>query len=187
MPARDFVRKKRMAIAAVHELRLGGASKETIMPIYFRAMPTDIARAYQHGGLDAYGRPPEKRTADGASRVPCRHCLTDVAVGDEYLVLAYRPFTSVQPYAETGPIFLHAHACPRHADSTETPEMLLKSSQMIVRGYSSNERIIYGTGAVVATDRIADVAASLLDRPEVAFLHVRSATNNCFQCRIDSR
>ncbi|MPZ17725.1 MAG: DUF1203 domain-containing protein [Luteitalea sp.] len=155
------------------------------MPICFRAMPTEIARAHQRGELDAYGRPPEKRTADGSSRIPCRHCLTDVTVGDEYLVLASRPFSRLQPYAETGPVFLHADTCPRHAESTEAPEMLLKSSQMIVRGYSNDERIIYGTGAIVATDRIADAAASLLERPEVAFVHVRSATNNCFQCRID--
>jgi hypothetical protein len=156
-----------------------------IPSIRFHAMPTDLARAFQVGGLDAYGRPPERRTADGASRVPCRHCLTDVAVGDEYLVLAYRPFTTLQPYAETGPVFLHASACARHAESRETPAMLLKSPQMIVRGYSQDERIVYGTGAVVLTREIAEVAATLLARPEVAFVDLRSASNNCFQCRID--
>jgi hypothetical protein len=153
--------------------------------IRFRAMPTDVARGYQAGALDAYGRPPERRTADGTSRVPCRHCLSDVAAGDAYLVLAYRPFASVQPYAETGPVFLHASACARHAEGHETPAMLLKSPQMIVRGYSQDERIIYGTGAVVPTSEIATVAATLLARPEVAFVDLRSATNNCFQCRID--
>jgi hypothetical protein len=55
---------------------------------------------------------------------------------------------------------------------------------MIVRGYSADERIVYGTGAVVATDRIAETATALLERDDVAFVHVRSASNNCFQCRI---
>jgi hypothetical protein len=153
--------------------------------IRFEAMATDVARGYQAGGVDAYGQPPELRTADGRFRVPCRHCLTDVAPGDEYLVLAHRPFTTLQPYTETGPIFLHAKACDRHPAAQHTPEMLLRSSQMIVRGYSADERIVYGTGAVVATDRIAETAAALLAREDVAFVHVRSASNNCFQCRID--
>jgi hypothetical protein len=155
--------------------------------ITFEAMATDVARGYQSGSPDAYGQSPERRTADGRFRVPCRHCLTDVVPGEEYLVLAYRPFTTLQPYTETGPIFLHAKTCERHPTAEHTPEMLHKSSQMIVRGYSADERIVYGTGAVVATDRIAETAAMLLERDDVAFVHVRSASNNCFQCRIDRR
>jgi hypothetical protein len=153
--------------------------------IRFEAMATDVARGYQSGGLDAYGQSPERRTGDGRFRVPCRHCLADVAPGEEYLVLAYRPFTTLQPYTETGPIFLHAKACERHPAADSTPGMLRRSPQMIVRGYSADERIVYGTGAVVATDRIAETAATLLAREDVAFVHVRSASNNCFQCRID--
>ena len=153
--------------------------------IQFEAMATDVARGYQSGGLDAYGQAPERRTADGKFRIPCRHCLTDVAAGEEYLVFAYRPFTALQPYAETGPIFLHAKACERHLTDEHTPEMLRKSPHMIVRGYTADERIVYGTGAVVPTDRIAETAAALFARDEVAFVHVRSASNNCFQCRID--
>lgn len=155
--------------------------------IRFEAMPTDVARRFQSGGLDAYDRLPERRTVDGQGqfRVPCRHCLQDVAIGDEYLILAYRPFETVHPYTETGPIFLHARACERHPATEEAPGMLRRSPQMIVRGYSADERIVYGTGAVVPTDRIAETAASLLGRDDVAFVHVRSATNNCFQCRID--
>jgi hypothetical protein len=153
--------------------------------IRFEGMATELARGYQAGSPDANGQAPERRTADGRFRVPCRHCLTDVAPGDEYLVFAHRPFTTLNPYTETGPIFLHAKACERHLASEQTPEIVRKSSQMIVRGYSADERIVYGTGAVVATERIAETAAALLARDDVAFVHVRSASNNCFQCRID--
>jgi hypothetical protein len=153
--------------------------------IRFEAMATDVAREYQSGFPDAYGQLPERRKADGLFRVPCRHCLTDVAPGEEYLVFAFRPFTTLHPYTETGPIFLHAKACERHPAAEDTPEMLRKSAQMIVRGYSADERIVYGTGAVVATDRIAETAAALLAREDVAFVHVRSASNNCFQCRLE--
>jgi hypothetical protein len=179
----EFVRKNRIVRASVG--RYVVVIMTTTTHIRFRAMPTAVARRFQAGEPDAYNRPPETRVSDGSSRVPCRHCLADVPVGEEYLVLAYRPFGDLQPYAETGPVFLHARTCDRHPDTSETPEYLLRSPQMIVRGYSAEERIIYGTGAVVPPDRIAEVASSLLGRPEVAFVHVRSATNNCFQCRID--
>jgi hypothetical protein len=53
-----------------------------------------------------------------------------------------------------------------------------------MRGYCSDERIVYGTGQIVPTDDIAAEAGALLDRPGIAFVDVRSASNNCFQCRI---
>ena len=75
------------------------------MPIRFSALPTEQVRRLQRGGPDAYALPPERKLSDGDG-VPCRHCLQNVPAGKSYLVLAYRPFPALQPYAETGPIFL---------------------------------------------------------------------------------
>jgi len=63
--------------------------------------------------------------------------------------------------------------------------VLASSRDFIVRGYGENDRIVYGTGAVTPTGDIAAYAASLLERPDIAYIHVRSARNNCYQCRID--
>ena len=82
------------------------------MTIRFNALPTDSVRALQCDGADAYGLVPERKVSDGDG-VPCRHCLEGVAAGEDYLILAYRPFPALQPYAETGPIFLHARECER--------------------------------------------------------------------------
>jgi hypothetical protein len=153
------------------------------MPIQFKALPTDAVRAVQAGGPDAYGLRPERRVSDG-SGVPCRHCLRLVASGQPYLVLAWRPFPSLQPYAETGPIFLHAEECPPAAPGPDLPE-ILDSPDYILRGYCENDRIVYGTGAVVPTGRILPHAQHLLGRNGVAYVHVRSARNNCYQLRID--
>ena len=105
--------------------------------------------------------------------------------GEPYLVLAYRPFPELQPYAETGPIFLHAEECERARCGSEPPEMLA-GPDYIVRGYGADDRIVYGTGAVVPTPAIAEKAEALLARDDVAYVHVRSARNNCYQCRIDA-
>lgn len=152
--------------------------------IRFLAMSTEQARAYQHGAPDAYGNPPERKLSNGVG-VPCRHCLQIVAAGEDYLVLAYRPFPELQPYAETGPIFLHARECDRAPVGEALPSMFQASPDYILRGYSSEDRIIYGTGGVVPTNRISGRAHELLEREDVAYVHMRSARYNCYQVRIE--
>lgn len=152
------------------------------MPIRFTALPTETVRALQAGGPDAHGQMPERRTSDGAG-VPCRHCLQQVPAGRDYLILAHRPFPAPQPYAETGPIFLCADPCT--AGGGDALPAMLASAQYIVRGYGPDDRIVYGTGGVVPTPAIPDRAADLLARAGVAYVHVRSAANNCYQVRID--
>jgi Protein of unknown function (DUF1203) len=151
--------------------------------VHFIALPTAVAHAYRNGGSDAYGRKPERHTSDG-SGLPCRYCLAHIEGGEEYLILAHRPFSSIQPYAETGPIFLHARACSRYPETPEVPQAFLARERMMLRGYDAAERIVYGTGTIVPTDCIADTAAAILDDQAVAFVDLRSATNSCFQCRV---
>jgi hypothetical protein len=63
---------------------------------------------------------------------------------------------------------------------------MLASTDYIVRGYGADDRIVYGTGAVVPTAKIAERAEVLLAREGISYVHVRSARNNCYQCRIDA-
>lgn len=153
------------------------------MTIAFIAMPTKDAAHLWDGGPDAYGHRPETKVSDGPG-YPCRHCLKNIDAGEELLILAYRPFPELQPYAETGPIFLHKQPCERYAAEEVLPPML-SSSDYIVRGYGHDDRIVYGSGAVTSTDKIASRAEELLAREDIAYVHVRSARNNCYQCRID--
>ncbi|WP_137110293.1 DUF1203 domain-containing protein [Rhodobacter sp. SY28-1] len=148
----------------------------------FVAIPTDVVRAYQAGGPDANGQVPERSVSDGGGN-PCRHCLKMIPQGAGMLVLAHRPFPSLQPYAEVGPIFLCADPC--EAGGGEALPEVLASPDYIVRGYGADDRIVYGTGGVVATGSIPSRAAALFDDARVAYLHVRSARNNCYQVRID--
>jgi len=152
--------------------------------IRYVAMPTEIAEAYRAGAPDANGQAPERYISDG-SGVPCRHCLGEVAAGEPYLLLAHRPFPAAQPYAELGPVFLHAEACERYPAAGGIPPMLFDRRRVILRGYGADHRIVDGTGQVVAVEAIPEVAAALFARPGVACVHVRSATNNCFICRIE--
>jgi hypothetical protein len=148
----------------------------------FSPIPTPLVRAYQSGGLDANGQVPERQISDGDGN-PCRHCLDLIPKGAEMLVPAHRPFPAPQPYAEIGPIFLCADAC--EAGGGAAMPQILESPTYIVRGYGPDDRIVYGTGAVVATEALPEEAARRLEDPRIAYVHVRSARNNCFQVRID--
>lgn len=154
------------------------------MPIRYEALPTDLVRALQAGAPDANGQAPERRISDGAGN-PCRHCLTDIAAGEPMLVLALRPFPSAQPYAEQGPIFLHAEPCTRHDARAGMPAMFRERTFYLVRGYDRSDRIVYGSGGIVAPDALDSRAAELLSQDGIAYLHVRSGSYNCYQCRIE--
>lgn len=148
----------------------------------FNALPTITVRALQEGGRDANGMKPETQISSGAGN-PCRHCLRNIPQGHEMLVLAHRPFETLQPYAETGPIFLCADKCDR-GSSNDIPDILTTSPDYLLKGYDSDARIIYGTGAIVARANLREYARNLLDRGDIAWVDVRSARNNCYQLRI---
>jgi hypothetical protein len=148
----------------------------------FVPMPTDTVRALQAGGPDANGQRPERQVSRGSGN-PCRHCLNMIPEGAPMLVLAHRPFPALQPYAEVGPIFLCADAC--EAGGGAALPAILTSPDYIVRGYGADDRIVYGTGAVTPTPDLIARAAVLFSDPDVAYVHVRSARNTCYQVRIE--
>ncbi len=150
----------------------------------FLAIPSETTSDFRAGSNDANGQPPERQISDG-SGLPCRHCLTDIRRGEPFLLLAYRPFPEPQPYAEVGPIFLHADACDRYVEEAEVPPMFLDRERLLIRAYGSDDRIIDGTGQITASANLSEATANLLERPQAAFIHVRSASNNCYQCRIE--
>jgi hypothetical protein len=152
--------------------------------ITYTPLTTEIVEALRAGGPDAYGRPPEHATSDGTG-LPCRYCLNDIPEGADMLILAHRPFGALQPYAETGPIFLCAAACAPHSGG-ELPSVLNSRTGYLLKGYTADERIHYGTGKIVPPAELSAYAADLLARDEIAFVDVRSASNNCFMTRITS-
>ncbi len=152
--------------------------------IHFIGMSTQDARHLQAGRADHHGHSPEHQISDGDGN-PCRHCLEMIGKNEPMLVVSYRPFETTNPYAEQGPIFLHAKECAAFCNPDgELPPVLRDSASYLLRGYSDEERIVYGSGGVVHTSVLTDRAAHLLAQPNIAFVDVRSASNNCWQARI---
>ena len=176
------LRKLRVAASTLGRNAVVVGMEEDAMRLQYEALASDLVAELRAGGPDAYGLPAERVVSDGAGN-PCRHCLGFVPEGAGMLILAHRPFAALHPYAETGPIFLCADGCARHPGD-DLPPVLTSSPDYLLKGYSADERIVYGTGRVVVAGQIGDYAAQLLSDPRVAFVDVRSARNNCFQLRM---
>lgn len=151
------------------------------MKLVVEGIPSEEVRQFRSDGPDANAQPPVRRVAQGLTN-PCRHCLQLIADGDEKLVLAYRPFAELQPYAEAGPIFLHARACERY-ESDRLPDWYVYLEPAVIRGYGPDNWIKYETGAVVSGKDLTARCHQILADPEVAYVHIRSKFN-CFQCRV---
>lgn len=150
----------------------------------FVALDSALVQAWRRGAPDANGQAPERQISDGGGN-PCRHCLDDIAEGAPMLVLAHRPFPGPQPYAEVGPIFVHAGDCLRYEEAERAPEMFARREAIMIRGYGADHRIVYGSGKVIPTEEIEATARRIFEDPQIAYLHLRSASNNCFQCRLE--
>lgn len=152
------------------------------MRLFVQGIPSEMTRQFQSGGSDANGQVPVRQIAQGLAN-PCRHCLQLIAEGEEKLVLSYRPFAELQPYAEAGPIFLHARECSQY-EADRLPDWFAYLDPAIIRGYGTDDWIKYETGAVVPGKDLAATCHKILLDPEVAYVHIRSKFN-CFQCRVD--
>lgn len=147
-------------------------------------VPTQKVRAFQSGALDANGSIPE-RIAEGGG--PCRHCLKPIHMSEEKLVLCYRPFDSLQPYAESGPIFLHAKKCSPYDKSNQLPDMLRDwgDALLIARGYTREDRIQYNAAVVIPANQLEKYCCQLLADKLVAYIHIRLGSTNCYQFRVE--
>jgi len=152
------------------------------MKLSIQGIPSQEVDRIRRGGNDANGQPALHRTAEVLAG-PCRHCLGLIAEGEEKLILAHRPFDAPQPYAETGPIFLHGGACERYKGDA-LPGWFEYLDPAIVRGYADDHWIRYDTGNVVAARELSSACEAILRDASIAYVHIRSKFN-CFQCRVD--
>ena len=84
-----------------------------------RAINSDVAQRVRQTLTDDFGNQLTVSVAD--SPWPCRSCLRVGGTGERRIVFAYRPFATSGPYAEVGPIFIHAEGCTPYAEVNQFP------------------------------------------------------------------
>jgi Protein of unknown function (DUF1203) len=114
--------------------------------------------------------------------VPCRHCLRITATGEPVILFAYRPFDFDGPYAEIGPVFVHARACDRYAETDVFPEDF-RERVLTMRAYNDGGRI--EAAQLSAPGRPEHSIARLFANERVCFIHVRNPAWGCYDFRVD--
>ncbi len=143
------------------------------------ALASDIAEAARQKA--ASGAPDHKISVVAEERsAPCRHCLTWAKPGERVILFPYQAIPSDRPYAESGPIFVHAEPCSRYISSNEFPRELRNGRA--IRAYNQQHEIV---AAEVANGAPEEIAARLLQNDAVEFLHVRSATHGCYTFKVE--
>ncbi len=138
-------------------------------------LPTEVAVAARQAA--EAGAPDHARIrADAPTGYPCRHCLRWAETGEELILFPYASIPSGYPYAETGPIFVHAQSCARYEAIDRYPEDFRKGR--VLRAYNEGREMI--DAAVVAERDPETVIENLLQNPETSFLQARSADRGCF-------
>jgi hypothetical protein len=120
-------------------------------------------------------------TVDSPTGYPCRHCLRWAQPGEEVILFPYASIPGDRPYAETGPIFVHAETCAPYAQVDEYPGDFRR--HRVLRAYNDSDDMI--DAVVIENDQPEPVIERLFQNPQTAFLQVRSVTRGCYTFRIE--
>jgi hypothetical protein len=149
----------------------------------FAYLPVDdmTVRAVRETLRDAHGNALRVQESD-SDTAPCRSCLRVTPRGTRLILFAHRPFETEGPYAEIGPVFVHAEACePYRARSVFPPDF--RARPLVFRAYDAagaihGATLAYGKEAERTLARqFADVA--------VARVHVRNPAWGCFDFAVE--
>ncbi|PRX45409.1 uncharacterized protein DUF1203 [Prauserella shujinwangii] len=147
----------------------------------FRILPIEPAIAEEvRTTLRApgYGHPAWVDVPD--SPAPCRLCLDRIEPHRERLIgFTYDAFRDREELPLPGPVFVHERACTPYERAGQFPARL-GNSGVVLDAYRRGRRLLVERR--VAKPDIPDALTDLLGRPEVDYVHVRSATAGCYLC-----
>lgn len=143
----------------------------------FLPIPIEIARKARRTRKDEFGHDLTVQM----TAAPCRVCLRISKEPEDLILMSYQPLPDRNPYAEIGPIFIHAHECEPYSSTDAFPEDFL-ARELVVRAYDADGRILDAT--VAASGHGTNVAAAFLSDPRVDEVHVRHTSYTCFDFKI---
>lgn len=152
--------------------------------LVFEPIPAAILDQVRAAGQDEAGnRLAIQVDASGGS--PLRCCLRESAPGERIALMAYTPPGTSGPYAERGPVFIHAEPCSGYLTPGRYPPGL-RHRQQVVRAYGADGRIAAGV-LVNDGDHALAVIRGLLGQPDVALVHLRNVGYGCYNFAVRRR
>jgi len=150
-------------------------SKYRVVPL-----PTEFADAARRAA-QAGARDHACVMVDSPTGYPCRHCLRWAQPGEQVILFPYASIPAGCPYAEMGPIFVHAQPCPRYELTEQYPADF--RGGRVIRAYDREQNMI--AGEIVNGRKPETVIEKLFENPETEFIQVRSADRGCFTFGIE--
>ncbi|HUA08850.1 MAG TPA: DUF1203 domain-containing protein [Candidatus Acidoferrales bacterium] len=149
---------------------------QTSIALAYLPLPAEIAGEARRTLRDRFGH--DLRVE--RNQAPCRSCLRIANEPEDLILLSYQPLPDRNPYAEIGPIFIHARACEPYAAAEFPSDFRVR--ELIVRAYDRDGRI---ADALVAAPGEAEAAcAAFLSRDEIAEVHVRHRSYTCYDFKV---
>jgi hypothetical protein len=144
-----------------------------------QALPAhDLARI-RAAGVDDFGHPLRVSVTDEEPGTPLRCCLREAHVGERVALISWRPLHEAldSVYAEVGPVFVHADACPGYHEEGRYPEGFRHRVQ-VLRSYSASGDML---DAVMTEGATAEKAITgLFTNPDAVVVHSRNVTAGCY-------
>lgn len=142
--------------------------------------PSDLERIRARGS-DDFGNPIEAFVNQSDGETPLRCCLREAAAGEVVALIAYQPSDRGGPYAEVGPVFIHADPCAGYADVNAYPEGFRHRRQLF-RAYGFGGEQVHNQ--IVEPTEVDSAIADLFARPDVEFIHSRNVLAGCYMFAI---
>jgi hypothetical protein len=140
---------------------------------YLSVPAADLERI-RLAGRDDHSHAVVPRTAGGGE--PLRCCLTLATEGERILLMSYQPSTLGGPYAEIGPVFVHAESCAGPAGEGFPSQYADRAA--VLRPYDAEGQMLDG---VLAHHGEAETALKeLFEDPRVALVHHRNIVAGCW-------
>ncbi|MFN2503446.1 MAG: DUF1203 domain-containing protein [Acidimicrobiales bacterium] len=143
------------------------------------AIAPDALDRIRVDGEDDFGNP-ILVTIDEEGGAPLRCCLQPAEPGAAVALIAHRPFARPGPYAEVGPVFIHAGRCAGYDTPEQYPPGFRDWPTLIFRPYHFDGRMAYPALAMVEGRHAEQAIAEMFADPTIEVIHSRNLYAGCF-------
>lgn len=153
----------------------------------FKIVPlsSEYANKIKENNKDDFGHEVIEQVATGKG--PCRVSLKPFAVGkDVRLLISHSPFAVDNAFNQPGPVFIHKKDVEPYNDLYRFPPEIKadkESFHLTLIGYTKEQMMVFTQ--LVGDDVDLLIPKIFEQRPDIEYLHARSAEASCFICKIE--
>lgn len=154
----------------------------------FKIVP--LSREYSNrikeNNKDDFGHEVIEQIATGKG--PCRVSLKPFIVGkDVRLLISHSPFDADNAFNQPGPVYIHKKEVEPYSDIYRFPPEIKadkESFHLTLIGYNEEQMMVFTQ--LVRDDDVDLLIPKIFEkRPDIKYLHARSADACCFICKIE--